>query len=80
MKIINNFDSFTPISVYVTNTISKYELTKNILIINKLPPDKYLKTTKANHTLNKSLILGKNNFGDIFNLLIKLKEFEDLIN
>ena len=32
LKIIYNFDSFPPISVYGTNTISKYELIKNILI------------------------------------------------
>ncbi len=79
-NIINNFDSFPPISVYGTTTISKYELIKNILIVNKLSPDKYLKPTKAKHTLNKALILGENNFGDIYNLLIKQKEFEDFIN
>ena len=27
-----------------------------------------------------ALILGDNNFGDIYNLLIELKEFEDLLN
>ncbi len=80
LKIINNFDSYPPISVYGTNTISKYELIRNILIVNKLPPDKYLKPTKAKYTLNKALVLGENNFGDIYNLLIDLKEFEDLIN
>jgi len=80
LKIINNFDSFPPISVYGTNTISKYELIKNILIVNKLSPDKFLIPTKAKYTVNKSLILGANNFGDIYNLLIELKEFEDLIN
>jgi len=80
LKIIYNFDSFPPISLYGTNTISKYELIKNILIVNNLSPDKYLKPIKANHTLNKALILGENNFGDIYNLLIELKEFEDLIN
>ena len=79
-QIINNFDSFPPISVYGTNTISKYELIKHILIVNKLSPDKYLKPKKAKHTLNKTLILGKNNFGDIYNLLIELKEFEDMID
>ena len=75
-KIIKDFDSFPPISVYGTNTISKYELIKNILIVNKLSPDKYLKSKKAKHVINKSLILGENNFGDIYNLLIELKEFE----
>ena len=80
LQIIYNFDSFPPISVYGTNTISKYELIKNILIVNNLSPDKLLKPKKAMHTLNKSLILGENNFGDIFNLLVELKEFEDLIN
>ncbi|WP_413677350.1 hypothetical protein [Prochlorococcus sp. MIT 0916] len=80
LKIINNFDSYPPISVYGTNTISKYELIKNILIVNKLSPDKYLKPTKAKHSVNKSLILGANNFGDINNLLTELKEFEDLID
>ena len=80
LKIINNFASFPPISVYGTNTISKYELIKNILIVNKISPDKYLKPIKAEHTVNRELILGKNNFGDIYNLLIELKEFEDLIN
>lgn len=79
-KIINNFDSFPPISVYGTNTISKYELIKYILILNKISPEKYLKPIKATHTVNKSLILHENNFGDIYNLLIELKEFEDLIN
>ena len=79
-KIINNFDSFPPISVYGTNTVSKYELIRNILIVNNLSPDKYLKPTIAKHTLNKALILGENNFGDIYNLLIDLTEFEDLIN
>ena len=76
LQIINNFDSYPPISVYGTNTISKYELIKNILIVNKLSPDKYLKSKKAKHVINKSLILGENNFGDIYNLLIELKEFE----
>tara|TARA_B100000579_G_scaffold421424_1_gene422217 strand:- start:227 stop:1063 length:837 start_codon:yes stop_codon:yes gene_type:complete len=80
LKIINNFDSFPPISVYGTNTISKYQLIKNILIVNNISPEKYLKPTKASHTVNKALILEENNFGDIFNLLIELKEFEDLIN
>ena len=80
LKIINEFDSYPPISIYGTNTISKYELIKNILIVNKLSPDKYLKPTKAKHTVNKSLILGQNNFGDIYNLLIELKEFEDMID
>ena len=80
LKIINNFESFPPISVYGSNTISKYELIKNILIVNKISPEKYLKPKKASHTVNKSLILEENNFGDIFNLLVELKEFEDLIN
>ena len=80
LEIINNFDSFPPISVYGTNTLSKYELIKNIIIVNKFSPDKYLKPSKAKHSINKSLILGENNFGDIYNLLYELKEFEDLIN
>ena len=79
-KIVNNFDSSPPISVYGTNTISKYELIKNILIVNKISPDKYLRSRKAKHTVNKALILGENNFGDIYKLLIELKKFEDLIN
>ena len=77
LKMINNFDSFPPISVYGTNTISKYELIKNIILVNKFSPEKYLKPTRAAHTVNKSLVLGENNFGDIYNLLIELKEFED---
>jgi len=80
LKIINDFDSFPPISVYGTNTISKYQLIKNILIVNNISPEKYLKPTKATHTINKALILNENNFGDIYNLLIELKEFEDLNN
>ena len=80
LQIINNFDSFPPISVYGTNTISKYELIKNILIVNNINPDKYLKPKKVKQTVNKALVLGENNFGDIYNLLIELKEFEDLIN
>ena len=80
LKIIKDFDSFPPISVYGTNTISKYELIKKILIVNKLSPDKYLIPVKAKHNINRALILGKNNFGDIYNLLTELKKFEDLIN
>ena len=80
LEIINKFDSFPPISVYGTNTISKYELIKNILIVNNISPEKYLNPKKTTHTVNKSLILGENNFGDISNLLIELKEIEDLIN
>tara|TARA_Y100000766_G_C18857389_1_gene581428 strand:+ start:366 stop:1193 length:828 start_codon:yes stop_codon:yes gene_type:complete len=80
LEIINNFDSFPPISVYGTNTISKYELIKNILIINNIIPDKYLKPIKAKHTINRGLNLGANNLGNIYNLLIELKEFEDLID
>ena len=79
-EIIKNFDSYPPISIYGTNTISKYELIKNILVANKLSPDKYLKPKKAKQTINKALILGENNFGNIYKLLIELKEFEDLIN
>ncbi len=78
LKIINNFDSSPPISVYGTNIISKYELIKNILIVNNISPEKYLKPTKAIHNVNKALILNENNFGDIYNLLIELKEFQDL--
>ncbi len=80
LEIINNFDSFPPISFYGTNTISKYQLIKNILIVNKISPDEYLKPIKADHTVNRTLILGKNNFGDIYNLLFELKKFEDLID
>jgi len=79
-KIIKDFDSFPPILGYGTNTISKYELIRNIPIVNNLSPDKYLTPTKAKHTLNKALILGENNFGDIYNLLVELNKFEALIN
>ncbi len=80
LEIIYNFDSSPPISLYGTNTISKYELIRNILIVNEISPEKHLKPKKGSHTVNKSLFLEENNFGDIFNLLVELKEFEDLIN
>ena len=36
-------------------------------------------TASSVNNVNKALITDKNNFGDIYNLLIELKEFEDLI-
>ena len=73
LKVINNFDSYPPISVFGTNNISKYELIKKILIINDLSPHKYLKPIEANNTIDKTLNLGGNNFGDIYDLLKTLK-------
>ncbi len=75
LNIIKDFDSYPSISVYGTNTISKYELIKNILKVNNFNPGKYLKAVKTKDTFNKSLIIGKNNFGDIYFLLKKLKNF-----
>ena len=46
-----------------------------ILITNQLSPLKYLKPFKANNTVDKTLYLGENNLGDIFNLLKDLKKF-----
>ncbi len=76
LNIVNEFYSYPSISVYGTNTISKYQLIKNILISNNINPDNFLKPVKADKDKNKSLLLGKNNFGDILPLLKKLKEFE----
>lgn len=76
LKIINQFESFPSISVYGTNTISKYELIKKILLSNNYCPDQILIPVKAKDDKNKSLLLGKNNLGDIYPLLKKLIEFK----
>ena len=75
IEVINNFDSYPPISVFGTNNISKYQLIKKILISNNLTPNKYLKPIKAKNTVDKTLNLRENNFGDIYYLLKDLKEF-----
>ena len=78
LDVINNFNSYPPISVFGTNNISKYELIKKILITNNLSPDKYLKPIKAKNTIDKTLNVKENNFGDIFDLLKDLKEFNEI--
>ncbi len=76
LDIISNFNRFPSISVYGTNTISKYELIKKIIVSNNYSADEFLIPVKANEHKNKSLFLGRNNFGDIYPLLKKLTEFE----
>ena len=78
LKLINDFDSYPPISVFGTNNISKYELIKNILISNEISPIKYLKPIKSQVTTDRTLYLGKNNLGDIYSLLIDLKKFNNI--
>ena len=75
-EIINNFDSYQPISIFGTNTVSKYELIKNILITNQINPDDYLQPIKAEVSINKTLDIGENNLGNIYILLKELVEFE----
>ena len=75
-EIINNFDSYQPISIFGTNTVSKYELIKNILITNQINPDDYLQPIKAEVSINKTLDIGENNLGNIYSLLKELVEFE----
>ena len=77
-EIINHFDYFEPISVFGTNTVSKYELIKKILIANQINPDNYLKPFQSKESINKTLDLGKNNLGNINLLLNKLIQFESI--
>ncbi len=79
LSIVKDFDSYPSISVYGTNTISKYELIRNILISNELSPDIFLKPVKADEDKDKSLLLGPNNLGDIFPLLKNLTEFQRVL-
>ncbi len=78
LDVINNFNSYPPISLFGTNNISKYQLIKKIFITNNLSPDKYLKPIKAKNTIDKTLNVRENNFGDIFDLLKDLKEFNEI--
>lgn len=78
LKVIKDFDSYPPISLVGTNNISKYELIKDILETNHIFPDKYLKPTEADNTIDRRLYIGENNFGNIRNLLKELKEFNDI--
>ena len=78
IEIIKNFDSFNPISTFGTNTVSKYELIKNILLANQINPDNYLKPFQAKESINKTLDLGENNLGNIYLLLKELVEFENI--
>ena len=80
LDIVKDFESFPRISVYGTNTISKYELIKDILISNNYSPNNFLKPVRAEKDKNKSLLLGANNLGDILPLLKKLAEFKSVSN
>lgn len=78
LELIKDFDSFPPISLFGTNYISKYQLIKKILISNDISPFEFLKPFKAPKTIDKTLYLGKNNFGDIDDLLKDLKQFNEI--
>lgn len=79
LSIMLDFDSHPPISIYGTNTISKYELIKKILLTNGLYKSELLKPIKTQISIDRSLYLGENNLGDIYYLLKEFKEFEKKI-